>query len=521
MVRKKLLGYLRSEKWQHQQLSSVQSCFAYLCQVHYRGLFLMAFVLGIGGTFQFGYHISVMNSPSPFIKQFINDTWDERFKTPISDATLTLIWSLVVSVYSIGGLIGSAASGYLAGRFGKKKCSLFGAIIPISSAVLMGLSKTTGYFEIILAGRFLSGLFSGLALNINAQYIGDSAPRKLSGLFNAIGPVFVTLGKLCGQIVGLREIFGTEFLWPQILLLTGVTSFVQLITLPFLPETPVYLLLEKNDKEACQKALKQLWGERDHQAVLDEMLQQKDSRKKDGSMSVLELIRHPSYRWQLYSIIGMYLCLQLSGVIAIYFYSYDVFKAAGFPEDQIAYVSVGIGCFEFVSAMICSLLIERFGRKILMLGGLSLMALTLGLLTMTLSMQKAFFWMPYCSVGLTFIFIFLYGAGPAGAVISTSVEIFPPTPRVPAFVIGGVIAWVGVYLLGMIFPYVVASLQQFCFLIFIGIILCSLAFIFFIIPETKGKTIAQITHEFNKLNFRSQYRQGKCGKQDGVLCTRL
>nr|DBA23031.1 TPA: hypothetical protein GDO54_013993 [Pyxicephalus adspersus] len=482
----------------------------------------MIFVLGIGGTFQFGYHLSVLNSPSPFIKQFINDTWVKRYRTELSDGTLTLIWSSVVSVFSIGGLIGSTASGYLTGKFGKKRCQLVNSILPIVSALLVGLSQVTGYFEMVLVGRFLCGLNTGLGINIHAQYVGEAAPRKLRGFINATGPMFVTLGKFCGQIVGLRELFGTEFLWPQVLLLSGITSFVQLITLPFFPESPTYLLLEKDDKEACQKALKQLWGDRDHQAAIDEMLKERNTRGKSGRMGVLELLRDPSHRWQLCSMISMILGLQLSGASAIYFYSYDVFLKAGFPKDQIAYVSLGVGSFEFVSAMICSLLIDRFGRKILILGGYGLMALTLALLTVTLSMQEAYFWMPYCSVGLTFTFIFLYGAGPAGATISTCVEIFAQAPRVPAFVVSGVFSWVGLYVLGMIFPYIVESLQHFCFLIFIFVIFFSGTLIFFIIPETKGKTIVEISQEFNKLNFRKQYKEDKASiSPEGGQCTRL
>ncbi|XP_018421414.1 PREDICTED: solute carrier family 2, facilitated glucose transporter member 11-like isoform X2 [Nanorana parkeri] len=489
--------------------------------VHYRGLFLMVFVLGIGGTFQYGYHLSVLNSPSPFIKQFINDTWARRYKTQISDGTLTLIWSFVVSIFSIGGLIGSTASGYLTGRFGKKKCLLVNSILPIFSALLVGLNQVTGYFEMVLAGRFVSGLNAGLGINIHAQYLGETAPRKLRGFINATGPMFVTLGKLCGQIVGLRELFGTEFLWPQVLLLSGITSFVQLVSLPFFPEPPIYLLLEKDDKDACQKALKQLWGDRDHRAAIDEMLKEKTAGKK-GRMGVLELLRDPSHRWQLFAMIGMILSLQLSGASAIYFYSYDVFHNAGFPEDRIAYVSLGVGSFEFVSAMICSLLIDRFGRKALILGGYSLMALTLALLTVTLSMQVTYFWMPYCSVGLTFTFIFLYGAGPAGATISTCVEIFAQAPRVPAFVVSGVFSWVGLYILGMVFPYIVESLQQFCFLLFIFVILLFGTLIFFIVPETKGKTIVEISQEFNKLNFRRQYKEDKPSMSpEDIQCTSL
>ncbi|KAG8597205.1 hypothetical protein GDO81_002193 [Engystomops pustulosus] len=489
--------------------------------VHYRNLFLMILTLGIGGTFQYGYHLSVMNSPSPFIKQFINDSWIRRHGTSIPDGSLTLIWSLVVSVFSIGGLIGSTASGFLTGRLGKKRCQLCNAVLPLVSALLMGLSKTVGHFEMIVAARFLSGFYSGLGINIHAQYVGEAAPRKLRGFINATGPMFVCLGKLCGQIIGLREIFGTEFLWPQVLLFSGITSLVQMVTLPFFPESPSYLLLVKGDKEGCLQALKQLWGDRDHQPVIDEMLQEQNIQKKGKHMGVLELIRDPSHRYQLLAMIGLILSLQLSGANAIYFYAYDVFHEAGFPEDEIPYVSLGVGGFEFVSAMMCSLLIDRFGRRILLLGGFSLMALTLALLTVTLAMQEVFFWMPYCSVGLTFTFIFLYGAGPAGATISTCVEIFAQAPRVPAFVISGVFSWVGLYILGMIFPYIVETLQHFCFLLFLFVIMVSGTAIYFFIPETKGKSIAEISQEFNKLNFRRQHKDTKTATSEGVLCSRL
>ncbi|KAM4808092.1 solute carrier family 2, facilitated glucose transporter member 9-like [Rhinophrynus dorsalis] len=490
-------------------------------QVQYRVLFLMVLVLGVGGAFQYGFHISVMNSPSPYIKQFIKQTWIKRHGTPVPEGTLTLLWSMMVSVISIGGFIGSTASGYLIGKFGKKNCQLWNCLLPLISTVLMGLSRTVGLFEMILVGRFLCGLNAGLGMNIHAQYLGEIAPQKLRGFINTSGPVFATLGKLCGQIAGLRELFGTESLWPYILLSSGIISLVQLVTLPFFPESPSHLLLVKGDKASCEKALKLLWGDQDHQAAIDEMMKEQMSSKKGRTISVLELLRDPAHRWQLYTMIGMILSLQFSGATAIYFYAYDIFQEAGFPQDRIAYVSLGVGTFEFVSALICSLLVDRFGRKALILGGFSLMILTLGLLTVTLSLQSSYIWMPYCSVALIFTFIFLYGAGPAGAIVSTCVEIFSQAPRVPAFVISGGFGWVGLYILGMIFPYVVESMQHYCFLLFMAVIFISGILIFFIVPETKNKSIAQISQEYNKFNFRKEHKQDKAAIQNGDFSTRL
>ncbi|KAG8455879.1 hypothetical protein GDO86_001900 [Hymenochirus boettgeri] len=480
----------------------------------------MVFVLGMGGTFQYGFQISVLNSPSPYIKEFINQTWIRRHGISIPEGTQTLIWSLLVSVLSLGGIIGSTASGYLTGAFGKKRCQICNCLLPIISSVLIGLSRTVGLYEMILVGRFLCGINIGLGMNIHAQYLGEIAPKKLRGLINSTGPLFVTLGKLSGQIAGIREFFGTESLWPYILVPIGIASLVQLITLPLFPETPSYLLLHKGDKEACVKALKQLWGDSDHQEVIDEMLSEQ-ATKKTGNMSVLDLLRDRSQRWQIYIVINLILCLQLCGVNAIYFYAYDVFHAAGFPEEKISYVSLGIGTFEFVSAFTCTLLIDKFGRKLLLLGGLSLMALTLGLLTVALSLQDSYSWVPYCSVALVFAFIFVFGAGPAGAMVSICVEIFSQAPRVPAFVIFGYFNWVGLYIIGMIFPYMVGSLQQFCFLVFMSIIVISGIFSFFFLPETKGKSITEITQEFNKLNFRGGQRQSRTVNLSCAFSTRL
>ncbi|NP_001339160.1 solute carrier family 2, facilitated glucose transporter member 11 gene 3 L homeolog [Xenopus laevis] len=489
--------------------------------VQYRGLFFMTFIMGIGCPFQYGYQMSVLNSPSPFIKQLINETWIRRNGAMITQGTQTLIWSLMVSVFSIGCLIGSVSSGYLSGKTGKKKCLIYSSSLPIINTVLMGVSQAVHLFELILVGRFLCGLYVGLGLNIHAQYIGESAPRKLLGFFNTLAPIFVTLGKLCGQIVGIRELFGTELMWPYILVPCGITSLVQLITLPFFPETPHHLLHVRGDKEACLKALKQLWGDRDHQAEMEEIIEQQRAQKKTGNMSILELLKDSSQRWQLYSMIGLILTLQLSGVNAIYFYAYDVFRAANFPPDKISYVSLGVGAFEFVSAMFCSLLIERFGRKFLILAGFGLMSVILGLLIVTLSLQDSYLWMPYCSVALVFSFIFVFGAGPAGAIFTTCVEIFAQVPRVPAFAVSGVFSWVGLYILGMIFPYLVGSLGQFCFLLFVAVLLISSILTFFIVPETKGKSIAQISQEFNKFNFRKEHRKTICENKEYVLSTRL
>uniref|UniRef100_A0A8C2TA73 Major facilitator superfamily (MFS) profile domain-containing protein n=1 Tax=Coturnix japonica TaxID=93934 RepID=A0A8C2TA73_COTJA len=173
-------------------------------QVQFQGLFQMVLVLGIGGSFPYGFHISVINSPS-HIRKFINETWIERHGSPLHPETIMLLWSFIVSVFGIGGFLGSLCCGYLTTRYRKKKCQIITNLIMLVAALLMAFSKTAKSFEMILAGRFLYGVGTGFSLNIHPQYVGEISPKKLRGFTNSTVAVFLTLGKLTGQVVGLRK----------------------------------------------------------------------------------------------------------------------------------------------------------------------------------------------------------------------------------------------------------------------------------------------------------------------------
>uniref|UniRef100_A0A8C4WUK6 Major facilitator superfamily (MFS) profile domain-containing protein n=1 Tax=Gopherus evgoodei TaxID=1825980 RepID=A0A8C4WUK6_9SAUR len=118
--------------------------------------------------------------------------------------TITLLWSLIVSIYCVGGLLGCLCSGYLVVKYGKKKCLLCNNMLIMVAALHMGFSKTAKSFEMILIGRFLYGISAGVCLNAHSQYLGEISPKKLRGFANTNALVFLTLGKVLGQIMGLR-----------------------------------------------------------------------------------------------------------------------------------------------------------------------------------------------------------------------------------------------------------------------------------------------------------------------------
>ncbi|XP_051661478.1 solute carrier family 2, facilitated glucose transporter member 11-like isoform X2 [Manacus candei] len=463
--------------------------------VQYRKLLLMIVVLGIGGTHLSGFQMSVINYTSPYIQKFLNETWLERYGSVLHQETLTLLWSVIVSLYCVGGMMGCLCSGYLTAKFGKKKCLLLNDVILIIATLHTGFSRTAKSFEMILVGRFLEGICAGIHLGTHVQYAGEISPKKLRGFINVTSSVFFALGKTVARILGLRDLLGTEDRWNVLLSFSGLVALIQLLFLPFFPESPPYLLLQKGDKAGCLKAMKQLWGEGNYHTEFEDLMKEKAITKGTKIMNVLEIT----------------------------FYTSEIFQTANLQESIIPYVSLGVSVSELISVIFCSSIIDRFGRRILLCGGYLLMALILLLLETSLLLSDQFLWMRYCSVVLIFLFIIAYGIGPAGAVSSVTNEIFTLSTRASAFVIGGIVIWLGLTFTGMIFPFAVMLLGPFCFLIFIAVLIISAILIYLFLPETKGKSISEITEEFKTRQFKKKRHQAVevNATEEKTFCTKL
>ncbi|NXW80471.1 GTR9 protein, partial [Hirundo rustica] len=199
-------------------------------------------------------------------------------------------------------------------------------------------------------------------------------------------------------------------------------------------------------------AVKQLWGDGDHMAEVDDMMSEQKAIRGEKAKSVWDLLRDRAVRWQLISLFLVISCMQLIGVNVVYFYAYSIFTKAGIPPAQIHYVSLGVGTTEILSTVLC---VSRAGRKALLWKSYTVMALALGLLTLTLSLQDSFFWVPYCSVALVFILVMSFGIGPGGVACPLITEIFIQSYRPAAYVFNGITNWIQLFILGLVFPFIV------------------------------------------------------------------
>ncbi|KPP58182.1 solute carrier family 2, facilitated glucose transporter member 11-like [Scleropages formosus] len=474
---------------------------------HSRTLILMVFSAAIGGTLQYGYNIAIINAPTVYIQRFINETCLERWGVALSFYQVTLIWTLVVSAFSLGGLAGALMGGPMAVFFGRKQALLLNNVFLIASTVLVLTCQVAGSFEMIVLSRFLVGVNSGVSMNVQPMYFGESAPKKLRGLVALSSAVFTALGILLGQVVGLTDVLGSEPHWPYLLASNAIPGLVQLLALPWFPESPRYLLIDRDDPEACARALRRLRGRAVPGAEMEEMLQEREqvaAGRGTRARRPWELFSDRALRWQLLSIVVTSSAMQLCGNDSIYFYAYYVFQEAGISASQIQYVTIGTGACELLSSLTCSLLIERLGRRWLLVGGYALMATWALVFTLALSLQGTMPGMPYLSMACVFAYILSFGMGPAGVSVILPAEVFGQTARPAAYMIAGSLMWLNLFLVGMAFPFVVGGLGSFCFLPFCAVCLLASFFVGAVLPETKGKSLQEITSDFDQLNSRAQ-----------------
>ncbi|NXX67218.1 GTR11 protein, partial [Spizella passerina] len=471
-------------------------------QLQNKILILTICAAGIGGTFQYGYNISIINAPASYIQVFMNTTWLERMGAPLESNMVLLLWSFTVSAYPLGGLTGAVAAGPMAIMLGRKMSLLLNNGFVIIAAALSGCSRMAKSFEMIMLSRFLTGVNAGVSMNIQPMYLAESAPKKLRGAVALTSASFTALGLVLGQVVGLRELLGGEESWPFLLASNVVPALIQLTALPWFPESPRYLLIDRGDKESCISGEFRVFGSQNTPVCY--------GRIQKGAVKIACVVTLHDPSGSTLGCIFRCLPLLLSPFFSsqMYFYAAYVFQEAGIPEDKIPYVVIGTGSCELITSVTCNMIIDYAGRRPLLLGGYIFMAAWAVVFMVALSQQTQISWMPYLSMACIFAYILSFGIGPAGVTGVLPTEVFDQMSRPAAYMICGSLLWFNLFVVGTAFPFIVKSLAHFCYIPFLVVCVCTALYVWFFLPETKGKSFLEISEEFGKRNFKAKTRGG-------------
>ncbi|XP_005918761.1 solute carrier family 2, facilitated glucose transporter member 9 isoform X1 [Haplochromis burtoni] len=463
-------------------------------------LLCAAFFGSLGSSFLYGYNLSVVNAPALYIKAFYNKTWIERYGEPISAETVTLLWSVTVSIFSIGGLFGALSATLIIKVLGRKGTLLLNNSFAVIAAVLLSLGEMSRSFEMLIIGRLIMGVDSGIALSALPMYLGEISPKHFRGMIGQFNSILICLGVFTGQVLGMPELLGQESTWIYLFSFLALPAMLQLCVLPFLPESPRYLLMERRDEAGAEKAFQRFLGKKDVSQELEEVHMEARAQDKLHTVSVLQLLKSPAVRWQLITVIVTMACYQLCGLNAIWYYTNGILREAGFTESILPYITLSTGAIETLAAIISGLVIERIGRKPLLIFGFFSMAVFFSLLTVFLNFQDRVSWMPYLSYVCILAVIASFCSGPGGIPFILTGELFEQSYRPAAFMIAGTVNWLSNFAVGLLFPFIQETLQSFSFLVFVAVCILGSIYLYVVLPETKNKTFMDISQSFAKIN---------------------
>ncbi|MBN3307716.1 GTR1 protein, partial [Amia calva] len=468
--------------------------FFFLQQVTFQ--LMMAVGAAVIGSLQFGYNTGVINAPQKIIETFYNETWYDRYNETISETTLTTLWSLSVAIFSVGGIFGSFSVGLFVNRFGRRNSMLMANVLALLAAVLMGFSKLAASWEMLIIGRFVVGLYSGLSTGFVPMYVGEIAPTALRGALGTLHQLGIVIGILMAQIFGMEAIMGNASLWPILLGFTFIPAVVQIITLPFCPESPRFLLINRNEENKAKSVLKKLRGTTDVSADMQEMKEESRQMMREKKVTIPELFRSPLYRQPILIAIVLQLSQQLSGINAVFYYSTSIFEKAGVAQP--VYATIGAGVVNTAFTVVSLFVVERAGRRTLHMVGLMGMAGSAILMTIALALLDNLPWMSYVSIVAIFGFVAFFEIGPGPIPWFIVAELFSQGPRPAAFAVAGFSNWTANFIVGMCFQYVLQLCGPYVFVIFTVLLVIFFIFTYFKVPETKGRTFDEISAGFRQ-----------------------
>lgn len=404
-----------------------------------------------------------------------------------AEQTIQRVWELssvqhgfTVSIALIGTVFGALFGGIPSDRLGRKKTLFWIAVFYLISAV--GSALATDWY-IFLFFRFLGGLGVGASSVAAPMYISEIAPPESRGKLVALFQFNIVFGILIAYLSNyLIEGIG-ENAWRWMLGVEGFPALIFLILVLFVPESPRWLILKRNDVSQARDILAQIDPER-----ADEEVQEIQNTSLSADIKT-EALFSERYSTPVKLAIIFAVFNQFSGINAIIYYAPRILEMTGLGPQTALLSTAGIGIVNFLATLLALSVIDRMGRRKLMLIGSFGLILTLGLVARAFFVQSFGIWVP--------IYLFVYIAFFAfsqGAVIWVFIaEIFPNRVRASGQALGSFTHWIMAALIAFIFPIFTEALGGgLTFTIFSGMMVLQLLFVWKMMPETKGKSLEEL-----------------------------
>lgn len=442
-----------------------------------RYVFGISLIASLGGL-MFGFDLGAITGVIPFIKlQFQLDGF-------------TLGW--VVAIFELGCMCGTFVIAWLADKFGRKKSLILTAIWLIITTLGVSLSPTS--FTLAL-WRFFQGVAVGATSVLSPMYIAEISPAKMRGKLVSVNQLSIILGILLATYASYY--FGNpDYLesWRLIFGSALIPSIIFLLALFLIPETPRWLVkTQANDKAV--RVLRKIGDDNFAGNALSEIEASLQENKREGSYR--ELLSMNIFPILLVGF-GLAVLQQFCGANNITAYMQVIFEKANISFKSGLFNAVFVMLIFFIFTIVAIILVDKIGRKKLMLIGTALMALFLFLLAWSFNSQEV-------DGRLVLIFIIGYIAtfastlGPVVWVLLS--EIFPTYIRSKALSLSSAVLWLATFVVVLVSPSLLKLSPIINFIIFGCFNIFGFFFVWRYVPETKGKSLEELEIILTKQNY--------------------
>jgi len=395
----------------------------------------------------------------------------------------------VAALLTIGCLIGALFTGNFTERYGRKNVMIFTAVVYIISALGSALSESSLMLTVF---RVLSGLAVGATSVVGPMYISEISPAAKRGTLVSMNQFAITIGIVVAYVIDYLVMDWGENSWRYMLAVPAVFGVIYLIfLLSSFPQSPRWLLSKYRRNDAI-KVLEKIGGKALIESELPEMEQAILAEQGKQKVKISELFKGKTGKIVL---IGTLIAAlqQITGINAVIMFSPDIFQVAGSAKGDSMMQAMIVGLVNFLMTIVAIWLVDRKGRKTLLLWGATGMIFSLAYLTYAFSMPTQHGVSVLIAL-LVYISFFAASFAPVMWVIIS--EIYPNRIKGLAMSFSTAISWLCTFLTVYFAPVIQGALGlNYLFGIFGIFSVIAFVFVKIWIPETKGKSLEQIEIE--------------------------
>lgn len=388
----------------------------------------------------------------------------------------------IMSAALWGTVIGALGGNYPCDKYGRKATLVLIGILYLVSAMGSALATDPYFFAIL---RFVGGLGVGISSIVVPAYISEIAPATHRGRLVAIYQFQIVFGILIAFLSNYFISGISDVDWRIMLGVEAVPAIIYLLMIIKAPESPRWLILHKNDTQQARQILEHL-GEKNSDIIIAAV--QKDSQQKKSTKLFSKTYSKPMLLAFLLAAFN-----QLSGINFIIYYAPRVFGLAGLDSSASLLSSAGIGLVNLIFTLFGIYLIDKAGRKTLMYLGSVGYIISLAVVAWAFNSNQG----GVVVVFFVFTFIASHAIGQGAVIWVFIAEIFPNNIRSKGQSLGCGTHWIFAALITLLMPFFLAQYSPATvFTFFVFMMMLQLVFVYTLMPETKGKTLEDLSSSF-------------------------